>query len=175
MPPAIINMNWITYYRTLRFIKKHDRFGVATIQRQFGVGYAEANAIMSKLEENRIVEYKDNRWQKCKNSRQTCIGYTIDDRQSVVESFVEVTGKFENMFKQGPYKSAETWLNIAYKLDYISLSLKEEIDSLLTKKREIEKFNVKHKIREKDILTILDIEEMVRNTRFHAVQLKCIN
>ena len=130
---------------------------------------------MSKLEENRIVEYKDNRWQKCKNSRQTCIGYTIDDRQSVVESFIEVTDKFENLFKQSPYKSAEGWLNIAYKLDYISLSRKEEIDSLLTKKREIEKFNVKHKIRENDILKILDIQELAKNTNFDRQPLICQN
>ena len=168
-------MNWITYYKALRLIKKNDRFGVSTLQRQFGVGYAEANAIMSKLEENRIVEYKDNHWQKCKNSRQTCIGYTIDDRQSVVESFIEVTDKFENMFKQSPYKSAEDWLNIAYKLDYISLSRTEEIDSLLTKKREIEKVNVKHKVRENDILKILDIREIAKNTDFDKQQLKCIN
>lgn len=70
--------------------------------------------------------------------------------------------------------TAEKWLNIAFKLDYISLSRKEKIDTLLKKKEEIQRFHIQHVITDQDVTDMMTITEIAINTHFSPVQLKSI-
>ena len=70
--------------------------------------------------------------------------------------------------------TAERWLNVAFKLDYISLSFKEKIDALLKKRDEILRFHVKHLVSDQDITDMMTITEIAINTRFSKSQLKAV-
>ena len=70
--------------------------------------------------------------------------------------------------------TTEKWLNIAYKLDYISLLCKEKIDALLRKKEEIQRFNVNHSISDQDIMDMIAITEIASNNKFSSRQLNSI-
>ena len=82
--------------------------------------------------------------------------------------------KFQMIAKKSICGTAEKWLNIAYKLDYISLSCKEKIDALLRKKEEIQRFNVNHSISNQDIMDMIAITEIASNTKFSSRQLNSI-
>ena len=87
--------------------------------------------------------------------------------------FIE-TNKFQVIAQKSICATAERWLNIAFKLDYISLSCKEKIDELLKKKEEMQQFNIKHSVSEQDIMDMRTITEIATNTRFSPMQLKSI-
>ena len=87
--------------------------------------------------------------------------------------FTEIN-KFRDAAQKNINDTAEKWLNIAYKLDYISLSFKDKIDLLLRKKTETELFNVHYAISDEDISDILTITEIASNTKFSELQLKSI-
>ena len=82
--------------------------------------------------------------------------------------------KLEIIAKESIGATAEKWLNIAYKFDYIPLSCKEKIDNLLRKKDEIERFNVKHSILDNDVEDTIAIVSIASNTRFSKLQLEMI-
>ena len=90
------------------------------------------------------------------------------------EQFIFATTQFQKIAQQTMGGTAERWLNIAYKLDYISLSCKEKIDALLRKKEEIQRFNVNHSISDQDIMDMIAITEIASNTKFSSRQLNSI-
>ena len=87
--------------------------------------------------------------------------------------FIE-SNKFQSIAQKSICATAEKWLNIAFKLDYISLSCKEKIDALLKKKEEIQRFHIQHVITEQDVKDMMTIIEVATNTRFSPKQLKSI-
>lgn len=87
--------------------------------------------------------------------------------------FVE-SNKFQSIAQKSICATAEKWLNIAFKLDYISLSCKEKIDALLKKKEEIQRFHIQHVITDQDVKDMMTIIEVATNTRFSPKQLKSI-
>ena len=82
--------------------------------------------------------------------------------------------KFQSILQESFGVTAERWLNVAFKLDYISLSFKEKIDALLKKRDEILRFHVKHLITDQDITDMMTITEIAINTRFSKSQLKAV-
>lgn len=90
------------------------------------------------------------------------------------ERLFNESNKFQKIAQESICTTAETWLNIAYKLDYISLSCKEKIDNLLRKRDEILRFHVDHLISDQDITDIMIITEVATNTRFSKSQLKAV-
>ena len=90
------------------------------------------------------------------------------------ERLFNESNKFQMIAKESLCVTAEKWLNIAYKLDYISLSFKEKIDALLRKKEEIQRFNVNHSISDQDIMDMIAITEIASNTKFSSRQLDSI-
>ena len=90
------------------------------------------------------------------------------------ERLFNESNKFQRIAQKSICATAEKWLNIAYKLDYISLSCKEKIDALLRKKEEIQRFNVNHSISEQDIMDMIAITEIASNTKFSSRQLNSI-
>lgn len=82
--------------------------------------------------------------------------------------------KFQSISQESFGVTAERWLNVAFKLDYISLSFKEKIDALLKKRDEILRFHVKHLISDQDITDMMTITEIAINTKFSESQLKAI-
>lgn len=90
------------------------------------------------------------------------------------ERLFNESNKFQMIAQESICATAKTWLNIAYKLDYISLSCKEKIDELLKKKEEMQQFNIKHSVSEQDIMDMKTIAEIASNTRFSPKQLKAI-
>ena len=87
--------------------------------------------------------------------------------------FIE-SNKFQRIAQKSICATAEKWLNIAFKLDYISLSCKERIDALLKKKEEIQRFHIQHVITDQDVKDMITITEVAINTRFSPKQLKSI-
>ena len=90
------------------------------------------------------------------------------------ERLFNESNKFQTIAQKSICATAEKWLNIAYKLDYISLSCKEKIDALLRKKEEIQRFNVNHSISDQDIMDMIAITEIASNTKFSSRQLDSI-
>ena len=90
------------------------------------------------------------------------------------ERLFNESNKFQAIAQKSICATAEKWLNIAYKLDYISLSCKEKIDALLRKKEEIQRFNVNHSISDQDIMDMIAITEIASNTKFSSRQLNSI-
>lgn len=90
------------------------------------------------------------------------------------ERLFNESNKFQTIAQKSICATAEKWLNIAYKLDYISLSCKEKIDALLRKKEEIQRFNVNHSISDQDIMDMIAITEIASNTKFSSRQLNSI-
>ena len=84
------------------------------------------------------------------------------------------SNRFQAIAQENICATAEKWLNIAYKLDYISLSCKEKIDVLLRKKDEMQRFNIKYDVSEQDIMDMKTIAEIASNTRFSQKQLMAI-
>lgn len=82
--------------------------------------------------------------------------------------------KFQSISQESFGVTAERWLNVAFKLDYISLSFKEKIDSLLKKRDEILRFHVKHLISDQDITDMMTITEIAVNTKFSESQLNAV-
>ena len=82
--------------------------------------------------------------------------------------------KFQTVAQERLGVSAAKWLNIAFKLDYISLSCKEKIDNLLRKADEMKRLHVTHAVSNQDILDMMTITEIASNTRFSETQLKTI-
>ena len=70
--------------------------------------------------------------------------------------------------------AAENWLNVAYKLDYISLSQKESADAILKKCDEICRFGISHTTKKSEITAISTIAEIAGNTHFSPLQLKYV-
>lgn len=87
--------------------------------------------------------------------------------------FIE-SNKFQCIAQKSICATAEKWLNIAFKLDYISLHCKERIDTLLKKADEIQRFHIQHIITDQDIVDMVTIAEIAINTRFSPMQLKSI-
>ena len=87
--------------------------------------------------------------------------------------FIE-SNKFQRIAQKSICATAEKWLNIAFKLDYISLSCKERIDVLLKKKEEIQRFHIQHIITDQDVIDMMRIAEIAGNTKFSESQLKAI-
>ncbi len=87
--------------------------------------------------------------------------------------FIE-SNKFQSIAQQSICATAEKWLNIAFKLDYISLSRKERIDALLKKTEEIQRFHIQHIITDQDIMDMMTITEIAANTKFSRLQLKVV-
>lgn len=90
------------------------------------------------------------------------------------ERLFNESNKFQMIAKKNICGTAEKWLNIAYKLDYISLSCKEKIDALLRKKDEMQRFHANHFISNQDIIDMMTITEIASNTKFSLMQLKSI-
>ena len=90
------------------------------------------------------------------------------------ERLFNESNKFQAIAQESICATAEKWLNIAYKLDYISLSSKEKIDALLKKAEEIQQFHIKHVITDQDVTEMMTITEIATNTRFSPMQLKSI-
>ena len=86
--------------------------------------------------------------------------------------FTEEINEFEKAALIAINNCARRWLNVAYKLDYISLSQKEKIDDLLRKHYEMSNLGVIHKICNRDVKLISDIKNIVLSTRFSPAQLK---
>ena len=84
------------------------------------------------------------------------------------------SNKFQAIAQKSISATGEKWLNIAYKLDYISLQLKEKIDALLRKKDEIQQFHINHSISDQDIMDMITITEIASNTKFSSMQLNSI-
>lgn len=86
--------------------------------------------------------------------------------------FIEEINEFEKATLNTINNCAKRWLNVAYKLDYITLSQKEKIDDLLRKHYEMSNLGVIHKIYKSDVKLISDIKRVVLSTRFSPAQLK---
>ncbi|MBE6534363.1 MAG: hypothetical protein E7678_05285 [Ruminococcaceae bacterium] len=86
---------------------------------------------------------------------------------NIKERFIEEVNKFENATQKSISSSVGRWLNVAYKLDYISLAYKERIEELLKRKDE-------STLTEEDLADITFIAEIASNTRFSEGQLKSI-
>lgn len=87
--------------------------------------------------------------------------------------FVEAN-KLQDIAQKSICVTAEKWLNIAFKLDYISLTYKERIDALLKKNEEIQRFNVQYIVTDQDVKDIITITEIAANTKISSLQLKAI-
>lgn len=87
--------------------------------------------------------------------------------------FIE-SNKFQSIAQKSICATAEKWLNIAFKLDYISLSCKERIDVLLKKKEEIQRFHIQHIITDQDVIDMMRIAEIAGNTKFSESQLNAV-
>lgn len=87
--------------------------------------------------------------------------------------FIE-SNKFQCIAQKSICATAEKWLNIAFKLDYISLSCKERIDVLLKKKEEIQRFHIQHIITDQDVIDMMRIAEIAGNTKFSESQLNAV-
>ena len=79
--------------------------------------------------------------------------------------FIEAN-KFQSIAQNSIGGTAEEWLNIAFKLDCISLPRKERIDLLLRKVDEVQRFHVKHVFSRKDVQEMRIIVQIAENTRF---------
>ena len=90
------------------------------------------------------------------------------------ERLIIESNKLQCISQKSICATAEKWLNIAFKLDYISLSCKEKIDVLLKKKEEIQRFHIQHIITDQDVTEMITITEIATNTRFSPMQLKSI-
>ena len=88
------------------------------------------------------------------------------------EQFIFATTQFQKIAQQTMGGTAERWLNIAYKLDYISLDLKEKIDALLKRKDEMQRFALKQSVSNQDIMDMIMIAEIAAKTKFSKAQLK---
>lgn len=90
------------------------------------------------------------------------------------EQFIFATTQFQKIAQQTIGGTAERWLNIAYKLDYISLDLKEKIDALLKRKDEMQRFALKQSVSNQDIMDMIMIAEIANNTKFSKSQFKAV-
>ena len=90
------------------------------------------------------------------------------------ERLIIESDKFGKIAKQKLGYTAGKWLNIAFKLDYISLDFKEKIDSLLRKKDEMQRFGVDYRITRRDVEDMIRITEIASNTVFHEFQLESV-
>lgn len=90
------------------------------------------------------------------------------------DQFIFATTQFQKIAQQTIGGTAERWLNIAYKLDYISLDFKEKIDALLKRKDEMQRFNFKQSVSNQDVMDMITITEIASNTKFSPRQLKNI-
>ena len=90
------------------------------------------------------------------------------------EQFLEAVNDFQIAAQKNNGFTAERWLNVAYKLDYISLHCKENIDALLRKRNEIQHFDAKHRISKQDIKDMVAITKIATNTKFWPIQLSSI-
>ena len=86
--------------------------------------------------------------------------------------FIEEINEFEKATLIAINNCARRWLNVAYKLDYISLSQKEKIDDLLRKHYEMSNLGIIHEIYKSDVKLISAIKRVVLSTRFSPAQLK---
>ena len=86
---------------------------------------------------------------------------------NIRERFTEEVNKFENAAQNSVNSNAQRWLNVAYKLDYISLACKEKIDRLLIKTEDSD-------VSEQDLEDIMVIASIASSTRFSENQLKSI-
>ena len=89
--------------------------------------------------------------------------------------FFELMNNFRATVKESMGCGAEKWLDIAFKLVYISLEFKEKIDTLIKKVDEMQNFNAKHQITEGDIEDMAAVSEIAVNTRFSLTQLATLN
>ena len=90
------------------------------------------------------------------------------------ERLFNESNKFQMIAQESIGVTAEKWLNIAYKLDYISLSCKEHIDALLRTKDEMQRFHIKHSVSEQDVIDVITIAEIAAKTKFSKAQLKAV-
>ena len=85
--------------------------------------------------------------------------------------FIYETEKFQQTVRDTTKVSAEKWLNIAYKFDYVSLCQKEEIDLLLKKYDGLIRRNTDSAVSAEDIHAMQEIAEIAANTRFTEAML----
>ena len=89
------------------------------------------------------------------------------------EAFETKVREFEIMAQRSVEGNGQRWLNIAYKLDYISLFQKERIDELLKIFHEMFDLNVRYEISSKDLDDMNEIVEVATNTKLTALQILC--
>lgn len=90
------------------------------------------------------------------------------------EQFIFATTQFQKIAQQTIGGTAERWLNIAYKLDYISLEFKEKIDVLLKRQNEMQRFALNYSVSNQDVMDMIAITEIASNTKFSSRQLNSI-
>ena len=90
----------------------------------------------------------------------------------IEEKLFNSINEFQHIAQERICDSAEKWLNLAYKFDYISLSCKEKIDELLKKIEEVRKFNANHTFSEQDVEDMAIIVEIAAATRFPNCQIE---
>lgn len=88
------------------------------------------------------------------------------------ERFLSSANAFRDTCRERIGKSATRWLNVAYKLDYISLDHKERIDTLLQKEEAMRQFGAVCEVFETDVEELTEIQKIANVTRFSPLQLK---
>ena len=87
-------------------------------------------------------------------------GYEMDYKALTIEEIIEI----EKITEQRMNCSAEHWLDIAYKLDYISLEEKENVVSVIKKWQFSKEYNVEVDFSEKNYLDVKEMREIIFNT-----------
>ena len=90
----------------------------------------------------------------------------------IEEKLFNSINEFQHIAQERICDSAEKWLNLAYKFDYISLPCKERIDELLRKTDEVRRFNARHSFSEQDVEDMTIIAEIAAATRFSNCQIE---
>lgn len=90
------------------------------------------------------------------------------------ERFLQEIARLHTLARQSINESAERWLNIALRYDYISFPLKERADELLRLRNEIIHFNANHVITEKNVAEASEVADIVANTHFPLFVLQSV-
>ena len=90
------------------------------------------------------------------------------------ERFLDVIARIHILARQSINESAERWLNIALRYDYIPFPFKERADELLRMQNEIVRFNVSHIITAENLNDAIAVLEFIANTRFPDIILKSV-
>ena len=127
--------------------------------------FKNKKARLSKFTEENVMKFLESTWDANKEENK--------EMNNQEKLFIE-SNKLQNIAQKSICAPAEKWLNIAFKLDYISLSCKERIDALLKKVEEIQHFHIQHVITDQDVTEMMTITKIAANTRFSQMQLESI-